>query len=130
MHTRSVFTILLLIVSFGIRPGMAGDQLPHEFGERVPLYPSAQLVETRYTRDSASVRFAIDGGYEHVLIFYREALEKAGWRILPAATPGTINAENGGSGTDEVQLAISESTAAQGHFKGFTIDLRYPGGRE
>jgi hypothetical protein len=130
MHARSFVVIMILVIFSVPRPLLAKDELPHEFGELVPLYPSAQPVETRYTRDSVTVQFIADDSYERVVGFYAEALEEAGWRILPATSRGVINAEKSASGKDDIELTITEASAMQGHSAGFTIDLHYPGGRE
>lgn len=130
MHARSFFVLILLIISFGPWPVQAKDGLPHEFGELVPLYPSAQPVETRYTRDSVTVQFATDDSHERVLGFYTEALGAAGWHILPAKSPGVFKAEKSESGKDDIYLTLTNASATQGHHAGFIIDLNYRGGRE
>jgi hypothetical protein len=130
MPVRSFFVVILLIFFFSPVPVLGKSELPHEFGERVPLYPSAQAVETRYTRDSVRVRFATGDSFERVSGFYENALEEAGWLILPATSIGVIKAEKIESGKDDIELSIKEASAMSGHPSGFIIDLYYPGGRE
>ena len=93
MHVRSFFVALMLIVFLypGSAPGK--NELPGEFGEVVPLFPEAQPVATRYTRDSVSVQFVTDDSYERVFDFYAKLLEDAGWHILPATSSGKLKAE-------------------------------------
>ena len=130
MPARSLFTMMFLILCFcpGLLP--AKSELPHEFGERVPLYPSAQPVETRYTRDSVSVRFATDDSYAQVSGFYAKALEEAGWLSRPATSRGEIKAEKVDAQENDIEFSIKEVSAREGHAAGFIIDLYYPGGRE
>jgi hypothetical protein len=130
MPVRSIFTIMLLTSLFCPGPLSAKNALPHEFGDQVPLYPSAQAVETRYTRDSVWVRFATDDSYEQVSGFYAKTLEEAGWLILPATTVGVIKAEKVGPGKNGIELSLKEFTHKEGHPSSFIIDLYYPGGRE
>ena len=130
MHARSFFVVILMIILFSPGPLPGKNELPHELGEEVPLYPSAQPVETRYTRDSVTVQFATNDSYKQVFDFYAEALSDAGWRILPATSRGIIKAEKSESGKDDIDLTITEASAMQGHSSGFMIDLNYPGGRE
>ena len=130
MPARSVFTIMLLISFFCPGPLSAKSELPDEFGERVPLYPSAQAIETRYTRDSVWVRFATDDSYEQVSGFYAKVLEEAGWLLLPATAVGEIKAEKVDPGNNGIELSIKEVSAKEGHASSFIIDLYYPGGRE
>ena len=130
MPVRPFFTIMLLIIFLCPGPLAAQSELPHEFVKRVPLYPSAQAIETRYTRESVSVRFATDESFERVSSFYTKTLEEAGWLILPAATVGSIKAEKGDPGKNGIELSITEISVNEGHSSGFIIDLYYPGGRE
>lgn len=130
MPARSFLTIMLLIIFCCPDPLLAKNELPHEFGKQVPLYPSAQPVESRYTRDSVSVRFSTDDSYEQVSGFYENALEEAGWLILPVTTGGVIKAEKVDRGKDDIELSIKAVSAKEGHASGFIIDLYYPGGRE
>ncbi len=130
MPARSFFTIMLLISFFCPGPLSAKSELPHEVGEQVPLYPSAQAIETRYTRDSVSVRFATDDSYERVCGFYAKALEEAGWLILPATTVGVIKAEKVDPSKNGIELSIEEVPSKEGHPSSFIIDLYFPGGRE
>ena len=129
MRERSFFVILLITF---FCPGLllGESELPHEFGDSVPLYPSAQAVETRYTRDSVTVEFATNDSYERVSGFYAKALEKAGWRILPVKSIGVIKAEKLVPPKDDIELTITDASAIPGHQSGFIIDLQYPGGRE
>jgi hypothetical protein len=90
MHARSNFVVILLIIFFCPGPVLAKSELPNDFAEQVPLYPSAQPVDTRYTRDSVTVTFSTDDGYEQVSGFYSKALEETGWLILPVTTVGVI----------------------------------------
>ncbi len=121
---------MLLISFFCPGPLSAKSELPHEVGEQVPLYPSAQAIETRYTRDSVSVRFATDDSYERVCGFYAKALEEAGWLILPATTVGVIKAEKVDPSKNGIELSIEEVPSKEGHPSSFIIDLYFPGGRE
>ena len=130
MHARSFFAVILLILFFCPGPVLGKSELPHEFEDLVPLYPSAQPVETRYTRDSVSVKFTSDDSYERVSGFYAKALEEAGWLILPATSMGEIKAEKVDSSKNDIELSIKEASAMSGHPSGFIIDLYYPGGRE
>lgn len=130
MPARSFFTIMLLIIFCCPGPLLANSELPNDFAEQVPLYPSAQAVETRYTRDSVSVRFATDDSYELVSGFYAKALEDAGWLILPVTAVGVIKAEKGDAGKNDIELSIKEATSEEAHPSSFIIDLYYPGGRE
>lgn len=130
MPARIFFTVMLLIGFFcpGALPGKS--VLPNEFEKLVPLYPSAQAVETRYTRESMSVKFATDDSYERVSRFYIKALEEAGWLILPVVTAGVINAKKSGQGKGGNSLSIKEAPSMAGHPSNFIIDLYFPGGRE
>ena len=130
MYARSFFVALLMITFFCPEPLPGKSELPYEFGELVPLYPNAQPVDTRYTRDSVSVQFATNESYKRIIDFYAKVLEEAGWRILPATSRGKFKAEKITSGMDEIHLTITEASADQGNTAGFTIDLNYPGGRE
>lgn len=130
MHARSFFAAIVLIIFLSPGALLGKSELPHEFGELVPLYPSAQAVETRYTRDSVTVQFSTTDSYDRVLGFYAQALEEAGWLILPVKSPEEINAEKSASGRNEINLTLTEASAMQGHPSGFIIDLHYPGGRE
>lgn len=130
MPVRFFFTIMLLIGFFCPGPLSAESVLPSEFGELVPIYPSAQAVETRYTRESMSVRFTTDDSYEQVSGFYVKTLEEAGWRILPVATVGIIKAEKVYQGKGGNKLSVKEVSSRKGYPSSFIIDLYYPGGRE
>jgi len=130
MPAQSFFTIMLLISFFCPGPLLAKSELPHEFGKRVPLYPPAQAVETRYTRDSVSVRFATDDSYELVSVFYEKALKEAGWLILPVTTFGVIKAEKVDPDKTDIELSIKEVSSKEGYPSSFIIELYYPGGRE
>ena len=83
MDVRSLFVVILLINFFGPGPVLGKSELPYEFGKLVPLYPSAQSIDVRYTRDSVTVQFATNDSYERVFDFYTKALKEAGWLILP-----------------------------------------------
>jgi hypothetical protein len=130
MPARSFFAIMLLIIFCCPGPLLSKIELPNDFEEQVPLYPSAQAVETRYTRDSVSVRFASDHNFERVSVFYTKALEETGWLILPVTTVGVIEAEKGDAGKNDIELSIKEVASEEGHPLSFIIDLYYPGGRE
>lgn len=130
MHVRSLFVVILLINFFGPGPVVGKSELPHEFGGLVPLYPSAQSIDTRYTRDSVTVKFSTTDSYERVFGFYAKALKEAGWLILPAKSLRIIKAEKLESGKDDINLTLTDASARQGHRSGFIIDLHYPGGRE
>ncbi len=130
MPVRSFFTMLLLFSFLCPGPLLATNVLPNEFGERVPLYPSARSVETQYTRDSISVKFATDDSYERVSGFYAKTLEEAGWLILPGTTVGVIKAEKKEPGKNSIELSIREVSSMEGHPSAFMIDLYFPGGRE
>lgn len=130
MHIRSLLVVILLIYFLGPGPVPGKSELPHEFGELVPLYPSAQSIEIRYTRDSVTVQFATNDNYERVFGFYTKALKEAGWLILPGKSPREIKAEKLESGKDDITLTLTDASERQGHRSGFIIDLRYSGGRE
>jgi len=130
MPARSFITILLLTIFCCPGPLLAKSELPNDFAEQVPLYPSAQPVDTRYTRDSVTVTFSSDDSYAQVSGFYVKALEEAGWRILPVTAVGVIEAEKGGAGKNNIELSIKEVAPEAGHPSRFSIDLYYPGGRE
>ena len=130
MQARPFYVFVLLIIFLCPGPLLGQSELPHEFGEQVPLYPSAQPVDTRYTRDSVTVKFSTNDSYDRVFTFYRQALEEAGWQILPAKSLGVINAEKLESGHEDIHLTLTETSAMQGDHAGFIIDLNYPGGRE
>lgn len=130
MPVRSFFTIILLISFFCPGSLSAKSALPHEFGKQVPLYPSAQAVETQYTRDSVSVRFSTDDTYEGVSGFYAKALEDAGWQILPDTAVGVIKAEKVAPGKNGIELTLKEVSSNESHPSSFIIDLYFPGGRE
>ena len=130
MHIRSLFVVILLISFFGPGLVLGKSELPHEFGELVPVYPSAQSIEIRYTRDSVTVQFATNDSYERVFGFYTKALKEAGWLILPDESLKIIKAEKLKSGKDDVNLTLTDASARQGHRSGFIIELHYRGGRE
>jgi hypothetical protein len=130
MHARSNIVVILLIIFFCPGPVLAKSELPNDFAEQVPLYPSAQPVDTRYTRDSVTVTFSTDDGYEQVSGFYSKALEETGWLILPVTTVGVIEGEKGDPGKNDIELSIKEVAAEEGYPSRFSINLYYPGGRE
>ena len=129
MQSRSFVVVILLIILLCPVPAPGKSELPHEFGEQVPLYPSAQAVETRYTRDSVTAHFTTDDSYDRVFDFYAEALDAAGWLIIPTKSPGRLTAEKSEPGKEDIELTLTEASV-QGRPSGFTIDLHYPGGRE
>jgi len=130
MYARSFFVAFLIILFFWPGQLLGKSVLPNEFGELVPLYPNAQPVDTRYTRDSVSVQFATNENYKRIVDFYANALEEAGWRVLPATSREKFKAEKITSGIGEINLTITKTPANQDNSAGFTIDLNYPGGRE
>ena len=93
--------------------------LPNEFGSLVPVYESARLTDTRYTRDGVRAYFSSDSGFDAVTQFYRAHLGKDGWRLLPGDAPLTAAKKN-------VHLTLEENPESNG----FVIELTYPGGRE
>lgn len=130
MLKRIFITIILLIGFFCPDPLLASSVLPNEFGELVPLYPSMQAVETRYTRESVSVRFSTDDSYEKVADFYTKALEKDGWRIFQVEEFGVVKAEKVDQGKDGITFSIKKVFQKADHPSNFIINLYYPGGRE
>lgn len=121
MRQTAIALIVLAFMPIGPWQARGADELPHEFGELVPLYAAAEPVDTRYTREGVTVRFVVADPFGRVAAFYERALRGAGWRVVPS------DAHEGLAATrEDIHLVLTRN----GDRRGFTIDLRYPGGRE
>lgn len=112
---------VLIVITFSPGTVSANTDLPPEFGTLVPVFKSAQPVDTRYTRDSVTVSFTTKHTFNHVVNYYHQTLTDSGWRIMPSTNGQKLIAVNKG-----INLTLSEMTDTQG----FKIFLHYPGGRE
>ena len=121
MRQTAIALIVLAFMPIGPRAAMGTEQLPHEFGELVPLYAAAEPVDTRYSRDSVTVSFDVADPFARVVTFYERALRSAGWRVVSSDAHDGLVATR-----EDVNLVLTENSGR----RGFTIDLRYPGGRE
>lgn len=101
--------------------GHSESPLPREFDSLVPVFKPSRPVDTRYTRQSVSVRFTSPEAYEQVLGFYTKALKKSGWKIAISDSGEKFVATKG-----RVILNLMEKD----DIGGFAIILRYPKGRE
>jgi hypothetical protein len=121
MRQAAVLLVVLAFMPIGPGQAMGGVELPHEFEALVPVHAAAEPADTRYTRDGVTVSFAVADPFARVVTFYGRALPKAGWRVVSSdATEGLAATR------EDIHLVLTEN-AGRG---GFTIDLRYPGGRE
>ena len=129
MTFKHLIVLSLLLITFLPLKVQGKTDLPHEFGDLVPLYPGAQVMETRYTRDSVTVVFASADGYGQVADYYSQTLQEKGWRIHPA-TKTHAGTEQLQSTKGNVHLILSDRPETRDSIPGFVIQLKYPGGRE
>ena len=120
---RFTTRIMCVLIVMTFTPGgvSANTDLPPEFGTLVPVFKSAQPVDTRYTRNSVTVSFTTRQTFNHVVNYYRQTLTDSGWRIVPSTNGQKLIAAK-----KRINLTLSEKTDIQG----FKIVLHYPGGRE
>ena len=119
--------IALAAVSW--RPGRAAE-LPPEFGRLLPVYAGAHPIETRYTRNSATVRFSTDSPFAQVAAFYDQALPERGWRALSLNPPGSEGAHQRRFARDDMHLILMPGSGRPASQTDFVIEIVYPRGRE
>jgi hypothetical protein len=122
--------LIVLLALLAPLPTLAGSDLPHEFGELVPLYAGAQPVGTRYTRDSVTVRFSCADSYGKVRDFYARALAAAGWQMLPPSTAGAPESGRLRYFRDDMHFSLTDASAIPGGDADFIIEIVHGGGRE
>ena len=103
--------------------------LPREFDNMVPLYPGAQVMDVRYSRNSVTVTFTSTDSLEMVFEFYSPTLQERGWRHHVAANTNADGKQLQYT-KGNVHLILSARPGRPDTASGFVIHLEYPGGRE
>ncbi len=126
---RAIICMIITVAAVPWPPARAAE-LPHEFDNRVPLYAAARPVETRYTRNSATVHFSTEAPFAQVAAFYEQALPERGWRALPLNSSAPEGAHQRRFARGDVYLTLSPGSGTPASQTDFIIELVYPKGRE
>ncbi|WDP92260.1 MAG: hypothetical protein HUN04_22065 [Desulfobacter sp.] len=117
---KSIYPAIIIAVLLA-PPLWSAAELPPEFGSKIPVYDTAEPVDTRYTREGVTVQFSTKENFNAVRGFYAEHLQVTGWRVLERSAGKPLIAVN-----KKCRLTLKETPESPG----FIIDLAYPEGRE
>ena len=126
--TAIIMAMGLLLVCFSAAFG--GEKLPHEFGDMVPLYPSAEVVDVRHTRNSVAVTFSAAVDPTQIIDYYYQELDQSGWRLIESSVQASVSPKGLQSVRDKIHLTLTCRDKKAAELTEFSITLDYPRGRE
>lgn len=130
MRPSTVVIAACLLLAISPACLSAGESLPKEFGDIVPVFNSARVTGVTQTRDWVRVEFTTPDPRGEVIAFYHEGLRHSGWRVI---TPGVETALVKGvlhSSKGNIVLTLTCREKQGDQPTRFAIQLNYPKGRE